>query len=71
MTEETTDQDPADPIVDLEAVHSQEKCIKQFVMNARRNVKFHSNLLKANPFTARIVILRKSRDTNNIEIFFK
>jgi hypothetical protein len=40
-----------------------EKCIQLFVMNARRNAKFHSNRQKANQFIARIAI-RKRKDIN-------
>jgi hypothetical protein len=32
-----------------------EKCIKQFVPNVSKNVKYHSNLQKVNQFIAKIV----------------
>ena len=35
-----------------EEILDQERCIKLFALNAVRNAKFHSNLLKANLFTA-------------------
>jgi len=31
---------------------NQEKCIRQFVLSVSRNVKFHSNLTKADLYTA-------------------
>jgi hypothetical protein len=35
------------------------KCIKQPVLNVRRNVKFHSNHLETDLFIAKNVMLRK------------
>lgn len=43
------------------------KCIKLFVLNADKNVKFHSNLQKANQFTVENVIEREE----GFKIFFK
>ena len=31
---------------------NQEKCIRQFVLSVNRNVKFRSNLMEADPYTA-------------------
>jgi len=39
-----------------------EKCIKQFVLNVRKNVKYRSNLQKASQFIAKIV-LEKEEDS--------
>jgi hypothetical protein len=38
---------------------AQEKCIKQFALNVRRNAKFLSSLQKANQFIAENVTLRE------------
>jgi len=51
-----------DSVVDLEAILDQEKCIRQFAVNAKKNAKFRSNLQKANQFTVEIVSPRKSQD---------
>lgn len=40
-----------------------EKCIKQFALNAAKNVKFHSSPLKANLFIAKNASERKE-DSN-------
>jgi hypothetical protein len=42
-----------------------EKCIKQLVLNAAKNVKFHSNPEKASQFTAENVI-EKEEDSNSL-----
>jgi hypothetical protein len=58
-----TDQE----VADLEAILAlnHEKCIKQFVLNVRKNAKYHSNLQKANQFTAKNVMLIKSHEDFN------
>jgi hypothetical protein len=43
-------------VADFEEISAHEKCIKQFVLSARRNVKFHSSQQKASLFTAKNVI---------------
>lgn len=43
-----------------------EKCTRQFVLNARRNVKFHSSLKKTDQSIAESALLRKAlREINN------
>jgi hypothetical protein len=37
---------------------NQEKCIRQFVLSVTRNVKFHSNLTEADPYTAENALQR-------------
>jgi len=41
-----------------------EKCIRQLVLTVEKNAKFHSNLLKVNPYTVESVI----KNTENIEL---
>jgi hypothetical protein len=36
-----------------------ERCIKQFVLIVARNVKFHSNLTEADPYTAENAMQRE------------
>jgi len=59
----TEEIDPVDLIVDLtgdsEAIQVQEKCTRLFALNANKNVKFHSNLQKANQFIAKNVLERE------------
>jgi len=38
---------------------NQEKCIRQFVLSVARNVKFRSNLMKADPYTAENAMQRE------------
>ncbi len=38
---------------------NQEKCIRQFVLSAAKNVKFRSNLTEADPYTAGNVMQRE------------
>jgi hypothetical protein len=38
---------------------NQEKCIRQFVLSAARNVKFRSNLTEADPYTAENAMQRE------------
>jgi hypothetical protein len=47
----------------------QDKCIKRLVLNAARNVKFHSNLQKAGLFFAKNV-LEVKEDFNSKILFF-
>jgi hypothetical protein len=44
----------------------EERCIKQFVLNAERNVKFRSNLTEADQYTAKNAIQNEDHqeDTN-------
>ena len=49
-------------------VEDQEKCIRQFVLSVKRNVKYHSNLTKADLSTAKNVGQRKDPQE---EIAFK
>ena len=44
---------------EISALENQEKCIKQFVLNAEKNAKFLSSQQKASQFFARNVIERK------------
>jgi hypothetical protein len=53
----------------LEEILDQKKCIKQFVLNATRNVKYHSSLQKASLFTAKNVLERKD-DFNSKRLGF-
>jgi len=39
---------------------NQEQCIRQFVLSVKRNVKYHSNLMKADLSTAKNVGQRKA-----------
>jgi len=48
-----------------ETLADREKCIKLSVLNADKNVKFHSNLQKESQFIAEIVIIRKIQDDSN------
>jgi len=43
-------------VEDFEEISGHEKCIKQLVLNAVKNVKFHSNHQKASQFTAKTAI---------------
>jgi len=52
--ENLTDQEAAD--LDEVLMKAQEKCTKLFVLNVRRNAKFHSNLQKASQFIAKTVM---------------
>ena len=36
-----------------------EKCIRQFVLSVNRNVKFRSNLMEADPYTAENAMQRE------------
>jgi len=38
---------------------NQEKCIRQFVLSAAKNVKFRSNLTEADPYTAENAMQRE------------
>jgi hypothetical protein len=38
---------------------NQGKCIRQFVLSAERNVKFRSNLMEADPYTAENAMQRE------------
>jgi len=38
---------------------NQEKCIRQFVLSVARNVKFRSNLMEADPYTAENAMQRE------------
>jgi len=38
---------------------NQEKCIRQFVLSVVRNVKFRSNLMEADPYTAENAMQRE------------
>lgn len=38
-----------------------DKCIKQFVLSAARNAKYHSRQQKANPFIAKNAIEKEDR----------
>ncbi len=38
---------------------NQEKCIRQFVLSVNRNVKFRSNLMEADPYTAENAMQRE------------
>jgi hypothetical protein len=40
-------------------VENQERCIRQFARNVNKNVKFHSNLTEADPFTAENAMQRE------------
>ena len=61
---EATDQEQAVSIVDLEILLDQEKCTKQFVMNARKNAKFRSNRLKENQSIVKNVSVRRSHSSS-------
>jgi len=37
----------------------EEKCIRQFVRSVKRNVKFRSNLMEADPYTAENAMQRE------------
>jgi hypothetical protein len=67
LTTGQEDQDQADSIeaaVDLEtSIAGQEKCIKQFALNASKNAKFHSSQQKASQFIAKNVSLKESQDS--------
>jgi len=41
-------------------VENQEKCIRQFVRNVNKNVKFLSNLTEADPYTAENAMQREA-----------
>jgi len=40
-------------------VEDQEKCIRQFAQNVNKNVKFRSNLMEADPYTAENAMQRE------------
>jgi len=40
---------------------NREKCIRQFVLSVERNVKFRSNLMEADRYTAENVMQREDR----------
>jgi hypothetical protein len=60
----STDQEAADS----EAISTAdlEKCIRLFVQNARKNAKYHSNLQKANLFSAENVTLKENQQDINL-----
>jgi hypothetical protein len=43
----------------------QEKCIKQYAMNASKNAKFHSSLQKASQCSAKIALEEKDKKKNS------
>jgi hypothetical protein len=47
----------------------QEKCTTQSALNAEKNVKYHSNLTKADQYTAEIVTLKN--DLQEVDIKLK
>jgi len=64
LTAETTDQGAADLIAGLDLILNQEKCIKQFVTNVRKNAKFRSNQLKARKCIVENVSLEEIQDSD-------
>jgi hypothetical protein len=57
-----TDQD----LADFKEALDQEKCTKQFALNARKNAKFLSSLQKESQFIAKNVMLKKVQEDFNI-----
>jgi hypothetical protein len=58
----------ADEKAALDEILDHVKCIKQLVLNVRKNARCHSNLQKASQFTAKIAIRRK-KDINYSKIY--
>ena len=44
------------------------KCTKQYAQNARKNVKFHLSLMKADLFIAKNVIVVEDRNNEDIRL---
>jgi len=55
-----------DSTEDSGTILAQEKCIKQFAQNVRKNAKYRSSLQKVSRYIAEIVTLKsqKNQDTN-------
>ena len=54
---EETDQAEVDLVEETISIAVQEKCIKQFVLTVRKNVKFLSNQQKVSQYIAEIALL--------------
>jgi len=57
-------------VLETTLVTSQEKCIKRFVLNVRKNVKCLSNLQPASQFSVKNVMLRKNQKDINLTLSF-
>ena len=44
------------------------KCTQQFVLNAKKNVKFHSNQMEADQFTVENATVKKDQPEEDIKL---